>query len=251
MQKKKRGKDLPGREQILLVDDDAVFREEFVECFSGYRFTLAACAEEALAILKKPNEIDLVIMDVKMPGMDGLALLEKIKELAPGTSTIIETAYGSKEVLLKVLRGKADDYIEKPFDIEKTRGVIENVLNGRKGGYSNSTAGTEDKIAHVKLFLSRNASRKVSLKDAAAAVCLNPKYLSRLFQEHAGVGFNEYRLRLKLQEAKALLTGTGCNVDQVSDKLGYQNTGSFIRQFKKLSGLTPAGYRKKHRGRRP
>lgn len=235
---------LSGREGILLVDDDEVFREEFADCFSGYRLTQAASAAEALEILGKPNEIDLVIMDVKMPGMDGLRLLEKVKELCPRCGTIIITGYGSKEVVLKVLRGKADDYIEKPFDIEKTRKIIENVLDAKKGGYSNSSATIADKIEHIKQFLCRNTSRKVSLKDAADAVCLNLKYLSRVFREHTGTSFNDYKLSLKLGEARNMLARTGYTVDQIAHRLGYENAGSFIHQFKKLSGLTPAEYRK-------
>lgn len=247
MKKKQAAQRRDGREKILLVDDDEIFREEFMECFADYRFFQAADGREALAILKRPNEIDLVIMDVRMPGMDGLALLEKIKELDPGVGAIITTGFGSKEVVLQALRGRADDYIEKPFDIEKTRSVIEGVLSARREGYHNDSADASGKIAHVKRFLIRNISRKVSLKSAAEAVCLSPKYLSRLFREHGGVGFSEYKLKLKVAEAKGLLKRTGYNMDQISDRLGYQNTESFIRQFKKLVKETPAAYRRKRR----
>ena len=248
MKTKRTEKSPPRREKILLVDDDEIFREEFVECFSGYGFIQAADGNEALKILKKPNEIDLVIMDVRMPGIDGLSLLEKINEIASDVGTIIVTGYSSKEVVLRALRGKADDYMEKPFDLEKARVVIEKVLNAKNGGYRNDAADTAGKIEHVKRFLSRNSSRKVSLKDAAEAVCLSPKYLSRIFQEREGTGFNEYKLELKMTEAKNLLKETAYNVDQISEKLGYQNTESFIRQFKKTAGQTPSGYRKKIRG---
>lgn len=240
-------KSLPRQEKILLVDDDNIFREEFVECFGGYGFVQAANGQEALRILQKPNEIDLVITDVRMPGMDGLTLLEKINEVAPGTGAIVITGYSSKEVVLKALRGKADDFLEKPFDLEKARAVIEKVLNARKTGYRNDAADTAGKVEHVKLFLSRNSSRKVSLNDAAAAVCLSPKYLSRVFQEYAGTGFTEYKLALKMAEAKKMLEQASYNVDQISDKLGYQNTESFIRQFKKAVKKTPAAYRKQLR----
>ena len=247
----KTGNARPRQEQILLVDDDEIFREEFVECFSGYGFIQAANGDEALKVLKKPNEIDLVIMDVRMPGMDGLSLLEKIRELASDAGTIVITGYSSKEVVLRALRGKADDFLEKPFDIEKARGVIEKVLNAKNGGYRNDAADTAGKIEHVKRFLSRNSSRKISLKDAADAVCLSPKYLSRIFREREGTGFNEYKLELKMAEAKNILKKTAYNVDQIADKLGYQNTESFIRQFKKIAGATPAAYRRKIRGKSP
>lgn len=247
MKGKKAAERRAGRESILLVDDDEVFREEFAECFADYRFFQAGNGREALAVLKKPNEIDLVIMDVRMPGMDGLALLERIKGLAPGIGTIITTGFGSKEVVLQALRGRADDYIEKPFDIEKARAVIENVLSARKEDYHNDSADAAGKVEHVKRFLIRNLSRKVSLKSAAEAVCLSPKYLSRLFREHGGVGFSAYKLKLKMDEAKGFLKRTGYNMDQISDRLGYQNTESFIRQFKKLVKETPAAYRRKRR----
>ncbi|OGS50054.1 MAG: hypothetical protein A3J79_04580 [Elusimicrobia bacterium RIFOXYB2_FULL_62_6] len=249
MKKNAAGKRRPCRETILLVDDDEIFREEFAECFSEYRFCQAADGKEALAVLKKPNEIDLVIMDVRMPGMDGLALLERIRETAPGAGTIVVTGFGSKEVVLRALRGRADDYVEKPFDVEKTRAVIEAVLDSRRGGYRNDAADAAGKIEHVKRFLVRNLSRKVSLKDAAAAVCLSPKYLSRLFRERDRAGFSGYRLKLKMGEAKRLLARTGYNMDQISGRLGYQNTESFIRQFKKLAALTPAEYRRRLRRR--
>lgn len=249
MKKAETRKNPPRQEKILLVDDDAVFREEFVDCFGGYGFIQAADGNEALQILKKPNEIDLVVMDVRMPGIDGLSLLEKINQIAPGVGTIIITGYSSKEVVLRALRGKADDFLEKPFDIEKARAVIEKVLNVKKDGYRSEAADVAGKMEHVKRFLVRNLSRKVSLKDAADVVFLSPKYLSRIFREHEGTGFNDYKLGLKMGEAKKLLTQTAYNVDQISDKLGYQNTESFIRQFKKMTGRTPSGYRKKTRGK--
>ncbi|OGS07209.1 MAG: hypothetical protein A2270_11195 [Elusimicrobia bacterium RIFOXYA12_FULL_51_18] len=249
MKKLIKSPNLPKREQILLVDDDKIFREEFVECFGGYGFIQAADGNEALKILNRPNEIDLVIMDVRMPGIDGLSLLDKISKIASGVGTIVITGYSSKEVVLKALRGKADDFLEKPFDIEKARAVIDKVLNAKKNGYRSDAADTAGKMEHVKRFLIRNLSRKISLKDAANVVFLSPKYLSRTFKEYVGIGFNEYKLRLKMDEAKNILKQTAYNVDQISDKLGYQNTESFIRQFKKIIGRTPAGYRKKIRGK--
>jgi len=239
------------REKILLVDDDAIFREEFAECLGEYEVLQAATGEEALAILKKPNEINLVMLDVRMPGMGGLAALEKIAEIAPEAGTVILTGYGSKEVVIRALRGKADDFIEKPFDIAKTRAIVEKVLAAKKDGYRPEAADLGDKIEHVKRFLRRNCLRKVSLQDAAQAVCLSPKYLSRVFWEQSGSSFNEYKLGLKMDAAKELLKETGYNVDQISAKLGYQNTESFIRQFKKVAGCTPRAYRGKmpRRGR--
>ncbi|MFA5138263.1 MAG: response regulator [Elusimicrobiota bacterium] len=232
-------------EKILLVDDDETFREEFAESFSEYEIVHASNGEEALAILKRPNEIDLVILDVRMPGMGGLTVLDRIKEIAPDVGAIILTGYSSKDTAIGALRGKADDYIEKPFDIDKTRAIVERILSAKKDAYRQESADVGDKIEHVKRFLRRNRFRKVTLQDAAATVCLSPKYLSRVFQEQAGVSFNEFRIALKMEEAKDLLGRTHYNIDQISEKLGYQNTESFIRQFKKVVGQAPSAFRRR------
>jgi len=230
----------PRHERILLVDDDAVFREEFAEYFREYDFTCAADGCEALRKLKKTGGIDLVVMDVRMPGMDGLTLLEKISRGDSGPGVIVITGHGSKDVVLRALRGKADDFLEKPLDIEKARASIEKVLSHIKDGYRNDAADTAGRIEHVKRLLSRNSCRSMSLKSAAGTVCLSPKYLSRAFREHAGAGFSEYRLRLKMTEAKALLARTPLSVERIADKVGYQNAGAFARRFKKFFGVTPA-----------
>jgi len=117
---------IPGR--ILLVDDHAAFRSEFRACFEEYEITEACNGAEALEILRKSNRIDLVILDVNMPGMSGIQVLEEIRRTTPDIGIIIQTGYGSKEVFLKVLREKADYYIEKPLNIETTREAIERTL---------------------------------------------------------------------------------------------------------------------------
>lgn len=236
-----------GLAQLLLVDDDKVFREEFAECFPGYRFLHAASGEEALAALRRPNEVALVISDVRMSGMDGLSLLERLKELYPALPVLLITGSGSKEVVLKALRARADDYIEKPFSVQKAGEAISRLLGARRET-APGASDADDKIARLKRYLSANLSHNVSLRDAAGVVFLCPKYLSSFFHQHEGMGFSEYKLKLKVDAAKQLLAG-GCNVDQTAARLGYENTESFTRQFKKFAGCLPSAYRR--RARRP
>lgn len=231
--------------RILLVDDDPIFRSEFVECFQEYGIAEASSGDEALAILKKPNELDIVILDVRMSGMNGIEALAKIRKLAPKIRIVILTGYGSKDVAVEALRGQADDYIEKPMDIEATRQVIENFLGTKRNEDGLDAEDIEGKVERVKDFIRRNVYKKVTLEDAAQAVCLSSKYLSRVFKEHAGEGFNEYKLSLKIEEAKNFLAKTGYTVEQISDKLGYLNPESFIRQFKKITKKTPSEFRTK------
>ena len=232
-------------DNLLLVDDDKEFRSEFRDCFGEYHITEASTAEEALALLKKPNKIDLVLMDVKMPGMGGLKALRLVKEAAPSAAVIIMTGYSSKEVVIEALRGEASNYIEKPFDVDKARAIIESVLARNHGEEEAALTDGKGKVEKVKNFVRRNCLKKVRLQDAADSVYVSPKHLSRIFKTYAGVGFNQYYLRCKIEKAKEILVGTGYSVDHISQKLGYANTESFIRQFKKMAGKTPASYRTK------
>ncbi|OGF45712.1 MAG: hypothetical protein A2452_13300 [Candidatus Firestonebacteria bacterium RIFOXYC2_FULL_39_67] len=231
--------------KILLVDDDSILRSEFKDCFEEYDITEAVNGDMALSILKKPNEIDLVILDVRMPGKSGLEILKNIREIDKDVKIIIFTGYGSKEVVVSALRAKADDFIEKPLDVDSTRDVIEKVLSTKKGLPESDSMDLKDKMEKVKGFIERNYLKKITLNDAANVVGLSPKYLSRMFQVKLKMGFSDYKLNLKINKSKEFLKKTGYNVDQIAYKLAYENSESFIRQFKKITGSTPTEYRKR------
>lgn len=231
--------------KILLVDDDSFFRKEFCECFEEYGIIEAGDGEQALGILKKPNELELVILDVRMSGMNGIEVLNKIRKVSPNLRIVILTGYGSKDVAVEALRGQADDYIEKPLNIDTTREIIDNFLGTKRGQPEIGAIDMKARVERVRDFVRRNVLKKVTLKDAAGIVFLSPKYLSRIFREYTGQGFNDYKLALKIDEAKNFLQTTGYTVEQIADRLGYENSESFIRQFKKIAKNTPTEYRKK------
>jgi YesN/AraC family two-component response regulator len=230
---------------ILLVDDDSEFREEFHDLLDEYVVIEASNGDSAMEILGKPNEIDLVISDVMMPGIRGTELLKEIKRMYPDMAVIILTGYGSKDIAVKALKGRADDYMEKPLDPRKAKEIIERLLEKKTGSADASLTDLKGKIEIVKRFAERNYDKKVSLDDAARKVYLSPKYLSRVFKEVTGKGFSRYRLEVKTHRAGKLLRDTGYTVSQISEELGYQNPESFIRIFKRMAGCTPTEYRKR------
>ncbi len=114
---------------ILIVDDEAVVRDSLGKWFSeeGYSVETASTAREAL--LKLPNERwDLAVLDIKMPGMDGLELQRKIREAHPEVIIIIMTGYASVETAVQALKDGAYDYITKPFDPDDLSHVIHKAL---------------------------------------------------------------------------------------------------------------------------
>lgn len=231
-------------EKILIVDDEKDFRDELKELLDGYSVVEASGGREALEILKRANEISLVILDVMMPGLSGTEVLKEIRKIDHNLGIIILTGYGSKDVAVEALKARADDFIEKPLDVNKIADIVEKVLGAKKSDDGADNNDTKSKIEKVKRFIERNCYKKTCLNDAAKTVCLSPKYLSRVFRQQVGVNFSKYRLKIKTEKAEELLVETRCNVNQVSEKLSYKNVESFIRQFKKFTGYTPTKYRK-------
>jgi len=103
--------------RILVVDDEENMRRLLSRVLRGedYDVALAATGEDALAKLGD-GAFDVVLSDVRLPGLDGLELLTRVKELSPSTPVIMMTAYGSVQAAVEAIRAGAEDYILKPFN---------------------------------------------------------------------------------------------------------------------------------------
>jgi DNA-binding NtrC family response regulator len=102
--------------KVLILDDERDFTEELAEFFtkSGFRSFQANTAESGLEILKN-GEIDLLILDVRLPGADGLEILKQVKRTHPGLEVIIVSAHGDMDTVIRAMRLGAFDYLRKPF----------------------------------------------------------------------------------------------------------------------------------------
>ncbi|MEW6616712.1 MAG: sigma-54 dependent transcriptional regulator [Thermodesulfobacteriota bacterium] len=115
--------------KILVVDDEPNVHYSFRKVLSeDYTVLSASSGEEAVSLINK-NIPDLVIMDIRMPGMDGLTTLKKIKSIDPKLHIIIMTAYGTMETAVEAMRLGAYDYTLKPFDIDWMKTTISSALS--------------------------------------------------------------------------------------------------------------------------
>jgi DNA-binding NtrC family response regulator len=110
---------------ILVVDDEQVVRESLHAWFAqdGYPVEMAASASEALEKLKE-SSWDIVVTDIKMPGMDGLELQQKVKELDPDIAIIFMTAYASVDTAVQAIKEGAYDYVTKPLDPDNLEQIV-------------------------------------------------------------------------------------------------------------------------------
>ena len=121
------------QKDILVVDDDMSARTVFSSVLrnEGYRVTAVKDGYEAIKAVDEES-FDLALVDLRMPGLDGIEVLEKIKSRRPQTRVIIYTGYGSITAAVEAMRKGAADYLNKPFSPEELKaGVKKAVENGR------------------------------------------------------------------------------------------------------------------------
>jgi DNA-binding NtrC family response regulator len=121
------------QERVLIVDDEEQMRELLAKVLekNGYQVTTAGDGGQALALLEK-EPMDLVVTDVRMPGLDGMEALRAIKELSPEIVVIIMTAFGSIDQAVQAVKEGAYDYINKPFKIDEILLTIKKALDERR-----------------------------------------------------------------------------------------------------------------------
>src|SRR4030043_1399567 len=131
--------------KVLIVDDEETLTWSMAKSLSKdkdkFEVIIANNGGEAVNLLKK-NEIYLVLPDIRMPDINGLDLLVKIKKEYPKTRVIIMTAYGSSDVQREANRRGSLFYVEKPFEISDIRKIIIDLL-GKKRGFQGKVFGLQ------------------------------------------------------------------------------------------------------------
>jgi DNA-binding NtrC family response regulator len=165
-------------ESILVVDDDPVILRSAEKILTSERYDVAT-AQDAETAIKKIGErvFDLVLSDLRMPGMDGIELLKQVKALSPATEVIIITGFGTVRSAVEALKYGAYDYIEKPFTpetllktvsacLERKRLIIENIQLKREvqGLYKlENIIGTSSAMQRVFDLISQVASTNTTV----------------------------------------------------------------------------------------
>jgi PAS domain S-box-containing protein len=138
--------------RILLVDDDVALLEALPQAIllrrEGVRIDTSETATDALERIKEVD-YDAIVTDIKMPGMDGLALLEEIGKVRPGTPTLLITGHGEHDLAVQALRGGAYDFVAKPIDRDYFIASLERAIGMRR---------LDREVERQRLALQRHAS---------------------------------------------------------------------------------------------
>jgi len=150
------------KEKILVVDDEKIVRESLFHWFQeeGYQVETAGDGETALRIFDK-NKFDLLLVDMKMPGMSGLELLDKVKEIDKDTIVILITAFASVPTAIKALKDGAYDYVTKPVDPDELEHLVKKALEQKSLRVENEQLkGSIDEIIKPDNLIGESAQMK-------------------------------------------------------------------------------------------
>lgn len=189
---------------VFFVDDEPEIRRVIANELEslGYRVTCFANAPDCLEQLAN-RDCDLIITDVKMPDMDGLTLLSKVKRIAPWVSVMVITGYGDISMAIRAMKSGAVDFLEKPLVRDVFLQKVKSVLN--QSNFADSTTGkmltkTEKKI--LKLILNGNSNKEIAYKinRALRTVELHRSHIMHKFNVNSVVDLVKKTAHIKFAE---------------------------------------------------
>lgn len=252
--------------RILIAEDEEIARRALrLVCEkSGCPVEVvceAASGRQVVEALGKAQP-DIILMDVVLPGVDGLAASRYVRSLYPATRVVIISAYDKFDYAREALRAGAVDYLLKPVRPEQLVALLKRlcVELDAEGARKEVTAPDQEEedssqeqrglhyvaMKRAEAFIAENYARGITLEQVAAHVDMAPTYFSRIFRQELGCTFTKYLTRVRLAEARRLLRTTTLSVADIGYAVGYQGPNYLAEVFKAIEGITPGAYRRNY-----
>lgn len=246
------------RPLVIVVEDHSGLREYVTECLSGeYRVSGAPDGQAGLELARE-LEPDLVLSDVMMPGMDGMALCRAIKT-DPDLDhipVVLLTARAELSDKLDALELGADDYLPKPFNRRELLARVRNLIQIRQGLRQrfqhkgviqlSSVAATPQDQAFLQraagVVESRVADPTFGMPELSSALGMSPRSLQRKLKALTGETPHFFIQALRLQRAAQLLEQKAGGVSEVAYTVGFEDPAHFSKAFRRQFGVPPSQY---------
>jgi two-component system response regulator YesN len=226
------------KKRVLIVDDDRSALEA-MELTLGRDFHVFP-AHNILAadeILDK-HPIDIVILDVRLDGENGLDFLARLRETSD-VPVLLISGYGTKEMVIAGLRARASDYLDKPFTaiklLEKAR---ELAAQGPRPSH------VSERIRH---FIQQHYMQDWTVESLARALGLSVRTMRQMFRRRFRRSVMDFLEEVRVARARELLATTDLSVQKVATEVGFRDPNYFTRVFHQHLGKCPRDFRTEHR----
>ncbi|MHA7963970.1 response regulator transcription factor [Paenibacillus sp. CAU 1782] len=250
---------------LLVVDDEPLILAGLSTIIRNANtpFQRIETSNDAIEALEKLQSFQphLIITDIHMPEMNGLAFIKQVKENNLCHRFIVLTGYDDFSYARQALRYQVLDYLLKPVDKEELLAILEDVAEAIELELS-STVGAEpaenvvafhsilDKDTYTEQmnktldYIHKHYDKDLSLEQVAKHIGLSTSYVSAMFKKESGMNFVPYLHNCRVVMAQRLMNEyPKLSLDKIASQVGYENPRHFFKVFKKYSGLTPGKYR--------
>lgn len=257
--------------RVVVVEDEALVKKGLILTTDWEKFDCEVVGEASNGIggLEKIAKLkpDIVLTDVRMPGLDGIGLIKRAKENGLDPVFIIISGYSEFENARQALKLGVCDFLVKPIDDEDLNYALENACNAvrdkqRINKIQNKMEDiTESRImlfkeylldeknddyaARAVKYIKLNYYKDITVKNVADSLYISESYLSRLFKSKVGQTFGDYLTYYRIKKACEFLSRQDNKIYEVANLIGYKDQHYFSVIFKKLVGVTPREFRER------
>lgn len=242
---------------ILIIDDEVSFIESLsILLKDDFNVLTALNGTDGLSVVKD-QKLSLVLLDLHMPGMSGVEVLKKIRDINPDLPVIVITGKGCYEWAKICANLNVQGFMEKPVDIEELVKKINewvkrdndeymNVLHIIRGNSYNKVkvSSLSPTVQRILSYIHRNYQKDFSRDEIAAELGLSPDYISRQFRKECCCTLNDFVNSFRVYKSIEYLTKSDKKIKDIATAVGITDLNYFCRLFKKHTGFTPENFRK-------
>ena len=237
--------------RVVIVEDEELVRRGIVTVVNWASVGCevvgeAASGAEGVEVIRSSHP-DIVVTDIRMPGMDGLEMMRRLREEGCRARFILLTAYSDFSYAQTAVKLGAADYLLKPFHDGELEAAVARILEkGRARADTGLEAATRSKnryVAEAAQFMASHLNDPdMSVGAVARQLGLSEGHLSHLFKKETGCTVSSSLTACRMEKAKELLSDCRSRVYEVAERVGYRDIAHFSSSFKKAVGVSPSEY---------
>ena len=244
--------------KVMLVEDEPIIREGLKHYFDWNALQFKSIIEASNGLegleLARQEKPDLIITDIRMPLMNGLDMIEKLRPDLPYSQFVILTGHNDFEYAQRAIKiGGVTEYLVKPLQYDSSLLAIERCIDNLKTSKAETTMQHDneltpetehDMFSKMEQYILEHIDQDISLPELAERFYYNPSYLSRLFKQRLNKSYSQFHTEIRINYAKKCLAQPENLVLNVCTMCGYKSYKHFVKTFKHVTQMTPTEYRK-------
>lgn len=243
------------RYTILIADDEELERKAlrlFLESSSlPYASIDEAANGQQVLELCREKQIDIIILDIRMPVLSGLETLEELRSEGNNAKVIISTAFNMFEYAVRALQSGASDFLVKPVDEQIFLQSVAKVMDrlseedgkAKQKAFQTEDGSAQETVRQICSYIASNYSKRIGLEEIAADCGYSRFHINKIFRSQMDTTVVDYLIHYRMEKAKELLAHTKESVKNIAMLTGYSDPNYFNWTFRKQTGLSPLQYR--------